>query len=95
MPVPKVVTHAGVTVDLSQVKCFKLSPFTLNNDEANDWLIIELKSRIEYIFHPQSRKGEKETINDAIRQQFASYDQATAYLREWEEIWQRYLDDEA
>ncbi|WP_460611410.1 hypothetical protein [Hymenobacter terrigena] len=23
----KVVTHAGLTLDLAQVKCFKLSPF--------------------------------------------------------------------
>jgi hypothetical protein len=94
MLTPKVVSHAGITLDLSQVKCFKLSPFALNDDEAADWLIIELKSRIEYVFHPQSRKWEKETINDAIQQQFASDEQATAYLREWEEIWQSYLQDE-
>ena len=95
MLTPKVVSHAGVTVDLAQIKCFKLSPFTLNEEETGDWLIIELKSRIEYVFHPQSRKWEKETITDTIRQQFASYEQATAYLREWEEIWQSYLQDEA
>lgn len=91
---PKVVTHAGVTLDLSQVKCFKLSPFSLSDDDETNRILIELKPRLEYVFHPGSRAWEKETVSDSISQPFASYDQAAAYLREWEDIWQDYLENE-
>ncbi len=74
MSTPKVVSHAGVTLDLAQVKCFKLSPFSEVNDDTEK-IVIELKTRVEYIFNPETRKWEKETITDSIRQQFASYDQ--------------------
>ena len=35
MPTPKIVTHAGLMLDLAQVKCFKLTPFTTDDNDIN------------------------------------------------------------
>ena len=39
MSTPKIVVHAGLMLDLAQVKCFKLSPF-ITDDNATNQLII-------------------------------------------------------
>ena len=87
---PKVIEHAGAIIDLSKVKCFKLNQFT--DVGTPNILTIEFKSRIEYVWNPNSTKFEKEVINDKTEIEFPSYDSAKAYSREFEEIWQDYLE---
>ena len=94
MPTSKIVTHAGLMLDLAQVKCFKLSPFLIDGNNINQ-LVVEFKTRLEYVFHPGTQHWEKHTMNEQIEQEFPSYNTAEAYLREWEEIWQDYLDEQA
>ena len=91
MPKPKIASHAGIMLDLSQVKCFKLSPFIIDGNDLNQ-LIVEFKTRLEYVFHPGTQEWEMHRVNEQIEHEFPSYDTAQAYLEEWEEIWQRYLN---
>lgn len=88
---PKVIHHAGVSIDISQVKCFKLSPFT--SDSEIRTLIIEFKKRVEYIYNSQTEQFEKQEINDLIEVEFPDWDIAKQYTNEWEEIWQDYLTE--
>lgn len=90
MSTSKIVTHAGLMLDLAQVKCFKLSPFIVDGNDTKQ-LVVEFKTRLEYVFHPGSQKWEKEYFAEQIEYEFPGYDTAQAYLREWEEIWQDYL----
>lgn len=87
---PKVIEHAGVTLDFSKVKCFKLSQF--DSIGKPNTLSIEFKTRLEYVWNPNSEKYEKEEINEKTEIEFPSWDSAKAYSREFEEIWQDYLD---
>jgi hypothetical protein len=80
-------------LDLAQVKCFKLSPFTSLDDDTRQ-MIVEYKTRLEYVLHPGTHQWGKEHFAERITYDFPSYDTAQAYLREWEEIWQDYLDEE-
>lgn len=93
MPNPKIVTHAGLMLDLAQVKCFKLSPFTIVDNDISQ-LIVECKTRLEYVFHPGTQQWEKEYFAEQIEYNFPSYGSAEAYLNEWEEIWQDYLNEQ-
>lgn len=90
MSTPKIITHAGLMLDLAQVKCFKLSPFIVDGNDTKQ-LVVEFKTRLEYVFHPGNQQWEKEYFSEQIEYDFPSYDMAQAYLREWEEIWQDYL----
>ena len=92
MPTPKIVTHAGLMLDLAQVKCFKLSPFTSDDNDTSQ-LIVEFKTRLEYVFHPGTQQWEKEYFAEQVEYSFPSYGTAQAYLGEWEELWQDYLDE--
>lgn len=93
MSSPKIVTHAGQMLDLAQVKCFKLSPYLIDGNTINQ-LLVECKTRMEYVFHPGTQQWEKQVVAEQIEQEFPSYETAQAYLREWEEIWQDYLDEQ-
>lgn len=88
---PKVVNHAGISVDLSQVKCFKLSPFSSIN--KTNTLVIEFKRRVEYIYNPSTQQYHKEEINDITELEFPDWETAWQYTDELEEIWQSYLDN--
>ncbi len=44
--------------------------------------------------NPNNQQWEKEYFTERITCDFPSYDTAQAYLREWEEIWQDYLDEQ-
>jgi hypothetical protein len=87
---PRIISHAGVSVDLAQVKCFKLSNFS--GIGKQNTLTIEFKKRIEYILNPSIGEYVKEELNDATEITFPEYEIARAYTTEWEEIWQDYLD---
>lgn len=90
---PKVVTHAGLTLDLAQVKCFKLSPFITDANNTRQ-LVVELRTRLEYVFHPGTQQWEKDYFTEQIEYEFPSYNTAQAYLQEWVEIWQDYLGEQ-
>lgn len=86
-----IITHAGLTLDLAQIKCFKLSPFLLEGNDTRQ-LLVEYKTRPVYVQHPGTKQWEKEYLTDVIAYDFPSYESAQAYLSEWEEIWQDYLE---
>lgn len=88
---PKVINHAGASIDLSQVKCFKLSSFT--GIGKPNTLIIEFKKRVEYVYNPATKQYEKEELNDLTEIEFPSWDTARQYTTELEEIWQDYLNE--
>ena len=88
---PKIIEHAGVIVDLSKIKCFRLNQFT--NIGKQNTLTIEFKTRIEYVWNPNSSQFEKEEIKDFTEIEFPSYETAKLYTKEFEEIWQDYLVD--
>ncbi len=90
---PRLVTHAGLTLNLSQVKCLKLSPFsTLGNTHA---LIVEFKTRYDFLQHPETNEFLKQEYNEKTELEFPDYETAVVYRDEWEEIWQDYLDEQA
>jgi len=93
MNTPKVVTHAGLTVNLSQIKCFQLSNF--REIGKRNTLIVEFKTRYDYIKHPATGEWEKQEYNEKTELEFPDYETAKAYISEWIDIWQDYLDEQA
>ncbi len=89
---PRVIEHAGIAIDLAQVKCFKLSQF--DGIGKPNTLTIEFKTRFEYFWNPGTEKFEKEEINEKTEVEFPSWDTAKAYSAELEEIWQSYLEEQ-
>ncbi|GHT79205.1 hypothetical protein AGMMS50262_22640 [Bacteroidia bacterium] len=87
---PKVVTENGLTIDLSQVKCFKREESF--NDRCRK-IIIELKTRYEYIKHPGTGKFIKQKINDTVEYECCDYETACQYQIELKETWQKNLDE--
>lgn len=90
---PRLVTHAGLTLNLSQIKCFKLNGFT-SLDNRNT-LVVEFKTRYDYIQHPGTKEFEKQEYKEKAEVEFPDYDTAVAHRDEWEEIWQDYLDEQS
>ena len=92
MSKPKVVTYAGLTVNLAEVKCFRLSSLLANQKNYN--IIVEFKTRYDYIFNPNTKKSEKQEYNETAVIEFTDSELANAYLRDWESIWQEYLSEQ-
>ena len=90
---PRVVTHAGLSLNLSQIKCFRLSNF--NDIGKKNTLTVEFKTRYSYIQHPETGEREKQEYNEITELSFPDYETATAYTNEWIEIWQEYLDEQS
>lgn len=90
---PRLVTHAGLTLNLSQIKCFKLNSFT--NVGKSNTLVVEFKTRYDFIQHPETNEFEKQEYNEKTELEFPDYDTAKAYSEEWIEIWQEYLDEQS
>jgi len=89
---PRVITHAGLTLNLSQIKCFKLNQF--HNIGKQNTLVVEFKKRYDYIQNPDTREFEKQEYNEQTDLEFPNYETAKAYTDEWIEIWQEYLDEQ-
>lgn len=89
---PRVITHAGLTLNLKQVKCFKLNKFT--NIGKQNTLVVEFKKRYDYIEHPETGEFEKQEYNEQTELEFPNYETAKAHADEWIEIWQEYLDEQ-
>ena len=90
---PRLVTHAGLTLNLSQIKCFKLNSFS--NIGKQNTLVVEFKTRYSYIEHPQTGKFEKQEYTEQTEVEFPDYETAVVFRDEWEEIWQEYLDEQS
>ena len=88
----KIITHGGVTLDLSTVKNFKVQ--TYSEVGKPNAMLIEFKSRVEYIYNPSIDDYEKMLYNDITEVEYYSYDSACAHRDEWAEIWQAYLNEE-
>lgn len=89
----KLATHAGITVDLSQIKCFKLSSY--NDVGKENTIIIEFKTRYDFIEHPKTGEFIRQDYNEKTDMEFPDYDSANAYYMEWVQIWQDYLDEQS
>ncbi|NCP83918.1 MAG: hypothetical protein COW66_08340 [Flavobacteriaceae bacterium CG18_big_fil_WC_8_21_14_2_50_34_36] len=92
MNLPRVITHGGVTLNLSTIKCFKLQ--THRDLGKTNVMVVEHKKRYDYIQHPQTHEYEKQEYNETTEVEYSSYDSAEAHRNEWEEIWQDYLDEQ-
>ncbi|MBF0694661.1 MAG: hypothetical protein IR153_06350 [Flavobacterium sp.] len=89
---PRLVMHAGLTLNLLQVKCFRLSNFS--SIGKRNTLTVEFKTRYDYIQHPATEQWEKQEYNEFTELEFPDYETALAYTNEWIEIWQEYLDEQ-
>ena len=89
---PRVVTHGGVTLNMSTIKCFKTS--TNRDLGKTNYMVVEHKLRYDYIQHPETGEYEKQAYNEVTEVDYGSYDSAVAHRNEWEEIWQDYLDEQ-
>lgn len=87
---PRVVYHGGLTVNLSEVKCFHLSNFS--GIGKRNTLTVEFKTRFDFIRNPETGGFEKQEYNEKTELEFPDYDTAKAYTDEWIEIWQDYLN---
>ena len=90
---PRLATHAGLTLNLSQIKCFKLNGFT--SLSKRNTLVVEFKTRYDFIQHPETGKFEKQVYNEHTEVEFPNYETAVAHRDEWEDIWQDYLDEQS
>jgi hypothetical protein len=86
----KVLSHGGISLDLSRIKSFHIDTWTPN--KRSHILRIELNSRYEYIYHPGRDKYEKIHILDFIEHPYSDYSMAEAYRNEWQEYWEDYLN---
>ncbi len=87
----KIVTHSGLTLNLSEIKCFKLNPF--NSIGKQNTLIVEFKKRYDYLEHPKTGELEKQEYNEQTEVEFPDYETAKVYADEWIDIWQDYLNE--
>jgi hypothetical protein len=74
MNIPRLVTHAGLTLNISQVKCFRLSNFS--GIGKRNTMTVEFKTRYDFIQHPQTGKWEKQEFNEMTELQFPDYETA-------------------
>jgi len=90
---PKVVTDGQTSINLADVKCLRVISIR-ELDIKKAFLVIEFKSRFEYIFNPESGEYEKQEFNDKTEIEFSEYEMAIAYKRDWENMWQEYLEEQ-
>ena len=88
MKSPKIISHAGLSINLADLKCIKLSIFGEKNI-----MTVEFKTRYDFILNPISGEFEKQEYNEKTDVEFPNYDMAIAYIGELEQIWQKYLKD--
>jgi hypothetical protein len=86
---PKIISHAGLTINLADLKSIKLSIFDTTNT-----MIVEFKTRYDYILHPKTQEYEKQEYNEKTEVEFPDYETAISYRTEVEQIWEEYLRTE-
>ena len=87
MHTPYIELPSGLSIDVSQLKCFKIN---LYGGPAN--VTVEYKTRYEYIYNPSTEEYEKHEYNDSTVVECPDYGTAKLFVEEWNEIWQRYLE---
>ena len=87
----KVISSAGLAIDLATIKCFKLLSFS--DLGKTNVLIVEFKTRYDYIKNPITGEFEKQEYNEQTEIEFLDYETANAYKLEWQEIWENYLNE--
>jgi len=87
----KVISHAGLTIDLATIKCLKLSTFS--DLGKTNILVVEFKTRYDYIENPKTGEFEKQEYNEQTEIEFSDYETAKVYRLELDEIWEDYLND--
>lgn len=85
---PEVVTHNGLTLDLSQIKCIIHGDYF---DGKKTQMIVVFKTRYEFIYHPEKDKFIKQKINETVAFDMPDYHTAITVIGEWNEIWEKYL----
>jgi hypothetical protein len=90
MNTSKLITHGGVTLNLATIKAIKLS----TNTSHRDVIVIEHKTRYDYIKNKATGEYEKQEYNETTEVEYPSYEVAEAYRDEWVDIWQNYLNQE-
>lgn len=84
---PNVVEHYGLSLDISQLKCFRL-----NIVDNTNIVEIEYKSSYGYIYNPLTEEYEKHKYSDNTLIEFSDKMDAEGFVEEWSRIWQDYLD---
>lgn len=84
----KVIENMGLSIDLSQLKCFRI-----NTGEGPCIVTVEFKSRQEYVYNPETVEYELQVCSDQTEIEFDGYDSAVMFVEDWNKIWQKYLDD--
>ena len=94
---PEIVEHNGLVLDLSQVKCFKQEGCYIGTGFGlpKHGMIVEFKTRYDYIKHPASGKFIKQKYNETVEFDFPDFKTATTIIGEWEKIWRKYLEKQS
>ena len=86
---PEVITHNGLTLDLSQIKCIKQEDYF---EGKYNRMVVIFKTRYDYIKNPQTKKLIKQKYNESVEFDFPDYDTARTVIGEWRDIWGKYLE---
>ena len=89
---PQVVTHNGLTLDLSQIKCIIHGDYFYGKKTQ---MIVVFKTRYEYIKNPYTEKFIKQKINETVAFDMPDYHTAITVIGEWKEIWGKYLEKQS
>ena len=87
---PTVIYHEKIALDLSKIKCIKLVSKSVRDVNR---ILIEFKTRYEYVFNPNTGVYDKEKIDDFTELIYPEYDMARMVVIEFKEIWQDFLDE--
>lgn len=90
MSTPKVVSYDGLTLNLATLRAIRVD---FDPEEVLFHLIFEHKTRVSYVPLPQSRSYEKQEFQEETRVTFHTEEKLNYHLREWQEMWQNYLNE--
>ena len=88
----KVVTYNGLTLDLSQVKCFKQEDCFYGKKNS---MIVVFKTRYDYIKNPKTGKFIKQKYNETVEFDFPDFETPRTIIADWREIWEKYLETQS
>ena len=91
MNTSKLITHAGLTINMADVKCIKLRNFS--NIGKPNTMTVEFKTRFTYVQHPITGEFELRECHETTELEYPDYDTAKAYTLEWIEFWKEYLEE--
>jgi len=87
---PYVETCGGLTLDLSQIKCFKQERFYPQQNYKHRMIVV-FKTRYDYIKHPGTNKYIKQKYDETVEYEFPDYATAKAHVSDWQKLWEKYL----